>query len=174
MQYFIDKSTGMPWAFEDDVTVVNTDGVYSFTHTTGAREPDIVTPAVYGPDTEDEEGNTIRGELVTPESVTPGALIVYPLTSVPTTLYPCSEAEAAAASNPAPTAAEVLANNTGKQNDLLAAASVALAPLQTAVTLGIATDGETADAKAWVQYVRDLKAVDLTGASPNWPEAPIA
>jgi putative aminopeptidase FrvX len=71
-----------------------------------------------------------------------------------------------------PTPAEVLAANTNVRDQLLQLASVAIAPLQMAVSLGEATDAETASAKAWVAYSRGVKAVDLTQTQPNWPTAP--
>jgi len=71
-----------------------------------------------------------------------------------------------------PTAVEIIAANTAIQSQLLSAASVAISPLQMAVSLGEATDAETAAAKAWVAYSRALKAIDLTQASPVWPTEP--
>lgn len=73
---------------------------------------------------------------------------------------------------PSPTAAQILAANTAMRDQLLSTASIALSPLQMAVSLGEATDAETASAKAWVAYTRLIKAVNLTLASPQWPQAP--
>lgn len=64
------------------------------------------------------------------------------------------------------------ADNTMMRDSLLSAASVAIAPLQMAVSLGEATAAETASATAWVAYSRAVKAVDLTQASPSWPTPP--
>jgi hypothetical protein len=174
MQYFIDTATGKPFAFDDNVTATNTNGVYSFTYTTGVREPDVVTPATYAPDTTAADGTVTKGEMLTPETSTPGALIVFALPVIPTTLQACTEEQATAAANPPPTAAQVVAANTAQQAALSATASAALAPLQTALMLGIATDAEKASATAWVGYSRDLQAVDLTQAAPAWPAVPAA
>ena len=73
-----------------------------------------------------------------------------------------------------PTAAETYAANTATRDQLLRDASVALAPLQMAVSLGEATDEETALAKAWVTFSRAVKGIDLTESSPAWPTAPSA
>ncbi|MBU9552424.1 tail fiber assembly protein [Burkholderia multivorans] len=70
------------------------------------------------------------------------------------------------------TAEQILAINSEYRDQLLRNASVALAPLQMAVSLGDATDDETALAKAWVSYTRALKNVDLSSASPSWPSPP--
>src|SRR3954469_22026300 len=48
-------------------------------------------------------------------------------------------------------AAEVLANNTAARNQLLAAATLAIAPLQDAEDLGEATAAESSLLKAWKQ-----------------------
>lgn len=64
------------------------------------------------------------------------------------------------------------ADNTAMRDSLLAGASVSISPLQMALTLGEATDAETASAKAWVAYSRAIKAVDLTQAAPQWPSIP--
>lgn len=37
MRYFQDSATSKPWAFDDDVVVTDTNGVYSFTAAHGAR-----------------------------------------------------------------------------------------------------------------------------------------
>jgi hypothetical protein len=79
-----------------------------------------------------------------------------------------------AVNRPPPTAEEILAGNQSQRDVLLSAASVAIAPLQLAVSLGEATDAETASAKAWIAYSRAVKAVDLTVAAPAWPAPPAA
>ncbi|WP_323119978.1 tail fiber assembly protein [Burkholderia alba] len=71
-----------------------------------------------------------------------------------------------------PTQDQIVAMNTAKRDQLLQQASVALAPLQMAVSLGEATDAETVLAKAWVAFSRAVKAVDLTQANATWPQAP--
>lgn len=71
-----------------------------------------------------------------------------------------------------PSVAQILSANTSVQAQLLAAASVAIAPLQLAVSLGEATSAETVSAAAWVAYTRAVKAIDLTQVSPTWPAVP--
>jgi len=73
---------------------------------------------------------------------------------------------------PPPSAEQILAANTAMRDQLLSTASVALSPLQMAVSLGEATDAETASAKAWVAYSRAVNAIDLTQSAPQWPTAP--
>jgi len=75
---------------------------------------------------------------------------------------------------PALSPADVVANNTAVRDGLLQQAATALAPLQMAVALGEATDEETSQAKMWVAFSRAVKAVDLSQASPMWPEPPSA
>ncbi|KVC88166.1 tail fiber assembly protein [Burkholderia ubonensis] len=71
-----------------------------------------------------------------------------------------------------PTPAQIIAQNTHRRDELLRQASVALAPLQMAVALGDATDGEKEAARRWLTFTRALKAVDLTVAEPVWPVEP--
>lgn len=182
MKTFIDSSNGQPYSFDDNVTATaDANGTLTFTYTTGAREPDVygpdvVVPAIYAPDTVDESGAIVPGELVAAASTTQGpfisqgALIAYPLSDVPATLKAATDAEFSAAQQPS--AAKILADNTITQQHLLSQASSAMGPLQLAITLGEATDAETALAKLLVSYVRTLKAVDLTAASVSWPVAP--
>ncbi|KTT00107.1 hypothetical protein NS376_15975 [Pseudomonas oryzihabitans] len=73
---------------------------------------------------------------------------------------------------PDPTPAEILAANTGERDFRLAAATLAIAPLQDAVDLDEATDAETALLKKWKQYRIAVNRVDLTAASTVWPTAP--
>ena len=60
-----------------------------------------------------------------------------------------------------------------KKAALLAVAAKAIAPLQDAVDLDMATDAETASLKAWKQYRVLLNRVD-TSTAPNitWPVPP--
>lgn len=62
--------------------------------------------------------------------------------------------------------------NTGGRDTLLMQAALAIAPLQDAVDLDVATDAETALLKLWKQYRVAVNRVDLTQASPTWPIAP--
>ena len=71
-----------------------------------------------------------------------------------------------------PTAAEILAANTWMRDSLLAAATLAIAPLQDAVDLDDATAAETALLKKWKQYRVAVNRIDLTVASPSWPISP--
>lgn len=68
-----------------------------------------------------------------------------------------------------PTKEQILALNTSVRNELLERASIAMAPMQMAVSLGEATDDEKAMARQWVTFTRAVKAVDLTAADPVWP-----
>lgn len=60
-----------------------------------------------------------------------------------------------------------------KKNELLAVANVECNELVIDFNLGLLTDEQVEELKAWRIYIRDLKAVD-TGAVPDieWPEAP--
>jgi hypothetical protein len=73
---------------------------------------------------------------------------------------------------PPHTAVETLAANTATRDALLAQATSAIAPLQDAVDLDIATDADTAALKAWKTYRVLVNRIDLTQASPVWPTAP--
>lgn len=73
---------------------------------------------------------------------------------------------------PPPTPDEIKARNTNARDALLAAAALAIAPLQDAVDLDEATDEETALLKQWKQYRVAVNRVDLTQTSPTWPTAP--
>lgn len=73
---------------------------------------------------------------------------------------------------PPPTVEQIVAGNTAVRDRLLERASVALTPLQTAITLGEATAEETTQARAWVAYTRAVKNVDLTKHEPAWPDQP--
>ncbi|CAL8476392.1 tail fiber assembly protein [Caballeronia sp. S22] len=70
-----------------------------------------------------------------------------------------------------PTKGSIYAN-TATRDALLAAAAVAIAPLQDAVDLDIATDGEVAFLKQWKQYRVAVNRVDLTQAAISWPSVP--
>lgn len=71
-----------------------------------------------------------------------------------------------------PSAAETLAANTQMRDSLLSLAALAIAPLQDAVDLGDATDDDTASLTAWKQYRVAVNRIDLTLATPVWPEQP--
>lgn len=71
-----------------------------------------------------------------------------------------------------PTPEQIVAQNVTRRAELLDQASVALAPLQMAVSLGDATDDEREAARQWVTFTRAVKAVDLTVSNPVWPSKP--
>ena len=73
---------------------------------------------------------------------------------------------------PPPSPEEKIAANAGRLETLLKSASQAMTPLLMSLQLGDATDEETASARAWQGYCRELRAVDLAAASPAWPEKP--
>lgn len=68
--------------------------------------------------------------------------------------------------------AQILAANTATRGKLLAAAALAIAPLQDASDLQIATDAEIALLTQWKQYRVDVSRVDLTASAPDWPATP--
>lgn len=71
---------------------------------------------------------------------------------------------------PAPTQDELIASAESKKSSLLAAAAVAIAPLQDAVDLDIATGEETALLTAWKKYRVKVMRVDTS--KPEWPTPP--
>ncbi|AHI66120.1 tail fiber assembly protein [Burkholderia thailandensis] len=73
---------------------------------------------------------------------------------------------------PPPTVEQIVMSNTAMRDRLLERASVALAPLQTAIMLNDATDSEARQARAWIAYTRAVKGIDLTRHEPTWPEQP--
>lgn len=73
---------------------------------------------------------------------------------------------------PAPTPAEILAQNTAMRDLLISQASLAMAPLQDAVDLDEATADETALLKQWKLYRVAVNRVDLTVQDCAWPARP--
>ena len=73
---------------------------------------------------------------------------------------------------PALTSAQILAANTATRNALLLNAGNAIAPLQDAVDLGMATAADTSMLTAWKTYRVTVNRVDLTQLSPPWPTVP--
>jgi hypothetical protein len=73
---------------------------------------------------------------------------------------------------PAPTAEQVLATNTAQRTTMMQSAAQAIAPLQDAADLGIASASEQSSLAAWKQYRVSLSRVDLTQPHPAWPTAP--
>ncbi|CDG18609.1 tail fiber assembly protein [Xenorhabdus doucetiae] len=88
-------------------------------------------------------------------------------------LTPIPEAEALAIANPPPTAEQLREQATFQKQYLMSQASNSIAPLQYAVDLDMATDGERAALTAWKKYCVLLNRVDCS-AAPNidWPNAP--
>jgi hypothetical protein len=72
-----------------------------------------------------------------------------------------------------PTAAEILSANTYRRNSLLAAATLAIDPLQDAVDLDMATDADLVMLKAWKLYRVNVNRVDLKVLTPAWPTQPV-
>ena len=72
-----------------------------------------------------------------------------------------------------PTAAEILSANTYRRNSLLAAATLAIDPLQDAVDLDMATASDLVMLKAWKLYRVNVNRVDLKGLDPAWPTQPV-
>jgi Caudovirales tail fibre assembly protein, lambda gpK len=68
--------------------------------------------------------------------------------------------------------AAILKAKQDQKDELLAAASLSMAPILVSLQLGNATDPETATAKAWQTYYRDLLLVDITVETPDWPTPP--
>lgn len=73
---------------------------------------------------------------------------------------------------PAPTAAQILATNTATRNQYLAAATLAIGPLQDAVDIGEATSADTAMLTAWKTFRVAVNRVVLTVQNPTWPTPP--
>lgn len=69
--------------------------------------------------------------------------------------------------------AQKVANNTAMKANLIAQATIAIAPLQDAVDLDEATDAETNSLKAWKQYRVAVNRIDANTADDiTWPEQP--
>ncbi|EPA0114777.1 tail fiber assembly protein [Enterobacter ludwigii] len=69
-----------------------------------------------------------------------------------------------------PAPVDQIANAEAKKADLMQAAAVAIAPLQDAVDLGIATENEVKLLSAWKMFRVSLNRVDTS--RPDWPELP--
>lgn len=67
-----------------------------------------------------------------------------------------------------------IASNVATKANLIAQATIAIAPLQDAVDLGEATEDEAASLKAWKQYRVAVNRIDANTAEDiTWPESPI-
>ncbi|EMH0680445.1 tail fiber assembly protein [Klebsiella aerogenes] len=81
-------------------------------------------------------------------------------------------AEYAAPGTPEKTEAEIIEQNTATYNALLRACTDAAFPLQSAITLGVATDEQRAELAVLQQYAVDLMSVDLTANPVVFPDLP--
>lgn len=73
----------------------------------------------------------------------------------------------------APSKAELAGEAGREKTRLMAVATSAIAPLQNAVDLDMATETERADLLAWKKYSVLLNRVDVSGAPDiSWPEVP--
>lgn len=76
-------------------------------------------------------------------------------------------------SPPVITPGEILTANTQHRDELLSRATLAIAPLQDAVDLEVATAEETALLKQWKQFRIAVNRIDCSVASPPWPSPPV-
>ncbi|MCL0015443.1 MULTISPECIES: tail fiber assembly protein [unclassified Providencia] len=84
-----------------------------------------------------------------------------------------SEQEALAITNPPPSKEQLIAEAEYQKQALLNEATAAIAPLQDAVDLGIATDEEREQLREWKESRVLLSRVDISSASDIiWPEKP--
>jgi hypothetical protein len=67
---------------------------------------------------------------------------------------------------------QIVADNTGTRNQLLNAASLAMAPLQDAVDLGIAWAQKESLLLGWKQFRVSVNRTDLHQSAPQWPSPP--
>ncbi|MFP1773528.1 tail fiber assembly protein [Lonsdalea quercina] len=80
-----------------------------------------------------------------------------------------------ATERPAPSAEELIVEAEAKKSVLRATADSAIAPLQDAVDLGIASEDESAMLNAWRKYRVLLNRLDTNSAAESeieWPESP--
>lgn len=88
-------------------------------------------------------------------------------------LIEISEQEALAITNPPPTKEQLIAEAEYQKQALLNEATTAIAPLQDAVDLGIATVKEREQLKAWKEYRVQVNRMDVgLELSVNWPISP--
>ncbi len=90
------------------------------------------------------------------------------------TLTPISEQDALAITNPRPTKAQLITEAEYQKQALLNEASAAIAPLQDAVDLGIATDKEREQLREWKEYRVLINRIDTSiGINIEWPKSKI-
>ena len=73
---------------------------------------------------------------------------------------------------PSPSVEDVATANALRRRGLLSAAAIAIAPLQDAVDLGMASDDERVRLASWKTYRVDVNRVDVTLIQPAWPTPP--
>lgn len=67
---------------------------------------------------------------------------------------------------------ETKARNVSIRDSLLATAALRIAPLQDAIELELASQGESEFLLAWRRYRVDVNRVDVMVANPSWPPPP--
>ncbi|MDE9467413.1 tail fiber assembly protein [Xenorhabdus bovienii] len=84
-----------------------------------------------------------------------------------------TEAEAMLIANPPPTPAQLQQSAEREKQYRMSQAANSIAPLQYAVDLNMATNGEQAALTEWKKYCVLLNRVDCSAAPDiNWPKAP--
>ncbi|MTB44156.1 tail fiber assembly protein [Providencia sp. wls1950] len=74
---------------------------------------------------------------------------------------------------PPPSNEELIFQTEQRKQALLSDATIAIAPLQDAVDLGIATEKEREELRAWKEYRVEVNRVDVgLGLGINWPVSP--
>ncbi|WP_272662324.1 tail fiber assembly protein [Providencia sp. PROV111] len=82
-----------------------------------------------------------------------------------------AEQEALAITNPPPSKEQLIAEAEYQKQALLNEATAAIAPLQDAVDLGIATDEEREQLREWREYRVLINRIDTSiGVNIEWPE----
>lgn len=86
-------------------------------------------------------------------------------------LIEITEKKALEIANPPPSKQQLIAEAEYQKQALLNDATAAIAPLQDAVDLGIATDKEREQLRAWKEHRVEVNRVDVgLGVGVNWPE----
>ncbi len=124
--------------------------------------------------TQDDDGNEIPVEFRFPTECVCGRFVevtdVNPMPLVRLWMYDGDNFSTSAAAS-----ADAERDHGDEQptrDALISIAAVTPAPLQTAPMLDIATDEEKATATQWVQFTREVNAVDLTDPDATWPTQP--
>lgn len=138
----------------------------TYAHVENGVVNELVTPPL------DLEGNQYAIELCFPASFVDACVEITGLDPMPDQRWTYDGSIFAAPVPYQPTPEEIKAVNTSTRDDLIAQATLAIAPLQDAVDLDEATVEETALLKKWKQYRVAVNRVDLTLVSPIWPSQP--